>query len=70
MPLSTSLFETSQNRTHNIIIPMKVGSIIEPMLPKSEEPPTLVAKKAEGSFPHPNVKLFRKYMKSQSSPCI
>ena len=41
---------------------MKVGSIIEPMLPKSEVPPTFVAKKLEGSLPHPNVKLFRKYM--------
>ena len=32
---------------------------------KSEEPPTFVAKKLEGSLPHPNVKLLRKYMKSQ-----
>ena len=44
---------------------MNVGNITEPMPLKSEEPPTLVAKKLAGLFPHPNVKLFRKYMKSQ-----
>ena len=44
---------------------MKVGSIIEPILAKSEEPPTFVTKNLDGSFPHPNVKLFRKYMPAE-----
>ena len=44
---------------------MKVGNITELIPLKFEEPPTFAVKNADGSLPHPNVKLFKRYTKSQ-----
>ena len=65
IPSSTSLFETNQNNAHRIMLQRKVGNIMELIPLKLEEPPTFAAKNADGSVPHPNVKLFKKYTKSQ-----
>ena len=65
MPLSISLLLTYQNAAHRIKMLMNVGSIMVFIPDRLEEHPTFVVKNKAGSFPHPNVKLLKRYTKSQ-----
>ena len=65
IPSSTSLFVINQNKAHNRIVQMNVGNMTEKILFRLEVPPTDVLKNRDGSAPHPNVKLFNRYTRSQ-----
>ena len=65
IPLSMSLYDTNQKITHKINVQVSVGIMNDVALDKFALPPTLFVKKEAGLSPHPKLKLFSKYTKSQ-----
>ena len=65
IPLSTFLCEINHKRTHNKRTPIVVGIKRNPAFDKLELPPTVSVKKAAASAPQLNVKLLKRYTKSQ-----